>query len=91
MRAIADAIGDPAIERVSVLKSARVGFSTLLTAAIGFHVVTDPCAVLVLLPTQDDCRDYIVSDVSACSRRRPSFASGCQVPRPAPIGRIGTR
>jgi phage terminase large subunit GpA-like protein len=33
MKAIADAIGDPAIERVSVLKSARVGFSTLLTAA----------------------------------------------------------
>jgi phage terminase large subunit GpA-like protein len=28
MKAIADAIGDPAIERVSVLKSARVGFST---------------------------------------------------------------
>jgi phage terminase large subunit GpA-like protein len=50
MRAIADAIGDPAIERVSVLKSARVGFSTLLTATIGYHVVRDPCAVLVLLP-----------------------------------------
>src|SRR5450759_241779 len=63
MRAIADAIGDPAIERVTVIKSARIGFSTVLTAAVAFHVVEDPCPVLVLLPTQDDCRDYIVSDV----------------------------
>jgi hypothetical protein len=46
MRAIADAIGDPAIERVTVLKSARVGFSTVLTGAIGYHVVEDPCPVL---------------------------------------------
>ncbi len=31
---IADAVGDLAVERVSVLKSARIGFSTVLTAAI---------------------------------------------------------
>jgi phage terminase large subunit GpA-like protein len=42
MRAIADAIGDPKVERVSVLKSARVGFSTVITAAIGYHVDADP-------------------------------------------------
>src|SRR5260221_3457385 len=63
MREIADAIGDPAIERVTVIKSARIGYSTVLTAAIAYHVVEDPCPVLVLLPTQDDCRDYVVSDV----------------------------
>jgi phage terminase large subunit GpA-like protein len=63
MRAIADAIGDPAIERVTVLKSARVGFTTLLTGAIAYHVVRDPCPILALLPTQDDCRDYVVSEL----------------------------
>jgi phage terminase large subunit GpA-like protein len=42
MREIADAIGDPAVERVSVLKSARIGFSTVLTAAIAYHVVKGP-------------------------------------------------
>jgi phage terminase large subunit GpA-like protein len=63
MRDIADAIGDPAVERVTVIKSARVGFSTVVTAAIAYHVIEDPCPVLVLLPTQDDCRDYVVSDV----------------------------
>jgi phage terminase large subunit GpA-like protein len=43
MREIADAIGDPAVERVSVLKSARIGFCTVLTAAIAYHVVKDQC------------------------------------------------
>jgi phage terminase large subunit GpA-like protein len=34
MREIANAIGDPTVERVTVLKSARVGFTTLLLGAI---------------------------------------------------------
>ena len=33
-REIADAIGDRAIERVTLVKSARLGFTTLLTGAI---------------------------------------------------------
>lgn len=32
-REIADAIGDPAIERVTLVKPVRVGFTTLLTGA----------------------------------------------------------
>ena len=60
MREIANAIGDPAVERVSVLKSARIGYTTVLTAAIGYHVVADPAPILCLLPTEADCRDYLV-------------------------------
>ena len=41
-RAIADAIADPRIERVSILKSARIGFSTLLVGGIAHYVVRDP-------------------------------------------------
>ena len=35
-RQISDAIGDPEIERVSLVKSVRIGFTTLLSAAVGF-------------------------------------------------------
>jgi Phage terminase large subunit (GpA) len=38
-RAIADAIADPKVERVSVLKSARVGFTTCLVGAIAHYIV----------------------------------------------------
>jgi phage terminase large subunit GpA-like protein len=81
MREIADAIGDPAVERVTVIKSARIGFSTVLTAAIAYHVVRDPCPVLVLLPTQDDCRDYIVSDVERLFDASPRLRNRLSGPK----------
>jgi phage terminase large subunit GpA-like protein len=45
-RGIADAISDPLIERITLVKPARLGFTTLLTAAIGAYVANEPCAVL---------------------------------------------
>ena len=57
-RGIADSIGDPTVERVTVVKAARVGFSALLTAALGNYVANDPAPILVLLPTEADARDY---------------------------------
>ena len=41
---IADAISDPLIERTTLIKSVRCGFTTLLTGAIGSFVANEPCA-----------------------------------------------
>jgi phage terminase large subunit GpA-like protein len=60
---IADAISDPDIEKVSMMKATRLGFSSLLTAAIGYFAVEQPSSILYLLPTEADCRTFIVSDV----------------------------
>ncbi len=62
-REIADAIGDPLVERVTLVKPVRVGFTTLLTSAIASFVANDPAPILCLLPAESDCRDYMVSDV----------------------------
>ncbi len=62
-REIADAIGDPAIERVTLVKPVRVGFTTLLTSAVASSVANEPAPILCLLPAEADCRDYMVSDV----------------------------
>lgn len=62
-REIADAIGDPAVERVTLVKPVRVGFTALLTSAVASFVANDPAPILCLLPAEADCRDYIVSDV----------------------------
>ena len=62
-RDIADAISDAGFERVTLLKPTRVGFTTLLTGAIGAYVANEPSPILVLLPTEADCRDYTVSDI----------------------------
>jgi phage terminase large subunit GpA-like protein len=62
-RDIADAISDPAIERVTLVKPVRVGFTTLLTGALASYVANEPSPILALLPTEADCRDYVVSDI----------------------------
>ena len=73
-RAIADAITDPTIERVTLVKPVRVGFSTLLTGAIASFVANEPSPILVLLPTEADCRDYVVSDIEPIFESTPALA-----------------
>src|SRR5688572_19671441 len=51
-REIADAISDRSIERVTLVKGVRLGFTTLLTGTIGSYVANEPCPVLALLPTE---------------------------------------
>ena len=73
-REIADAIGDPAIERVTLVKPVRVGFTTLLTGALGAYVANDPAPILALLPTEADARDYMVSEIEPIFSASPVLA-----------------
>lgn len=68
-RGIADAMGDPTIERVTVLKAARVGYSTLLAGVVGSYIVNDPSNILALLPREEDCRTLVVGQLD------PTFAA----------------
>lgn len=72
-RGIADAISDPLIERVTVIKSARVGYTTLLTATVGNYVLNEPAPILFVLPTEKDCRDYVVSDMDPIFEASPDL------------------
>lgn len=73
-REIADAIGDPLIERVTLVKPVRVGFTTLLTSAVASFVANDPSPILCVLPTESDCRDYVVSDIEPIFAASPILA-----------------
>lgn len=72
-RDIADAIGDPSLERVTLVKPVRVGFTTLLTSALAGSVANDPSPILCLLPTEADCRDYMVSDIEPIFSASPAL------------------
>jgi phage terminase large subunit GpA-like protein len=80
-RQIADAISDPLLERVTLVKAARVGFTTLLTGAIGSFVANDPAPILVLLPTEADARDYMVSDIEPIFSASPALAKALAADR----------
>jgi phage terminase large subunit GpA-like protein len=68
---ITDAISDPEVERVTLVKSARCGFTTLLSGTVGAYVANEPSQILAVLPTADDCRDYIVSDIEPIFEASP--------------------
>ncbi|MCC8936883.1 phage terminase large subunit family protein [Bradyrhizobium sp. Arg68] len=70
---IADAISDPTIERVTMVKAARLGFTTLLSGAVGAYVANEPSPIMCLLPTDSDCRDYVVSDIEPIFAASPAL------------------
>jgi phage terminase large subunit GpA-like protein len=72
-RGILDAIGDPLIERVSVIKSARTGYTKSLVAAIGATAVNDPCPIGLLMPTDDDTRGIAVDEIDPAFTESPAL------------------
>lgn len=66
---IARSMGNPAVERVSILKSARVGATQLMVAAIGHYALNDPAAQMVVMPSESDARMLMTSIIE------PTFAA----------------
>src|SRR4029079_8255875 len=67
-RGILDAITDPAVERVSVMKSARVGYTKCMNAAIAYYMAQDPCPILVVQPTVEDAEGYSKEEIAPMLR-----------------------
>ncbi|PZX14602.1 phage terminase large subunit family protein [Celeribacter halophilus] len=72
---IADCMGDPRYERVTVVKSVRIGYSMLLASTVASFVSNDPAPILALLPTEADARDFVVSDLEPTFSASPMVAS----------------
>jgi len=67
-RGVMDAITDPAVERVTLMKSARVGFTKMVNAAIGYYMHQDPCPILVVQPTVEDAAGYSKEEIAPMIR-----------------------
>lgn len=68
-REVARSIGDPRVERVTLLKSARVGATQLMVAGIGHFALNDPAPQLVVMPSESDCKMLLASIIE------PTFAA----------------
>ena len=71
---IMDAISDPTVEEVVVMKSARVGYTKVLDNVVGFFIHHDPSPVLVVLPRVEDAEDYSRSEIAPMLRDTPVLA-----------------
>ncbi|GLK67038.1 phage terminase large subunit family protein [Hansschlegelia plantiphila] len=70
---IARSMGARDVERVSILKSARIGYTQLGVAALGNFVANDPGPILVVLPAEQDCRDLMVGNVEPTFAESPAL------------------
>ncbi len=72
-KGLADAIGDPLITRVTIQKSARIGYSSLLVGAIANFIVNDPAQILAVLPVEKDCRRFVVENIEPIFHASPDL------------------
>jgi terminase, large subunit len=58
-----DAITDPSIRQVTIMKSARVGFTRTIDLGVGYYIHQDPSPILMVLPRVEDCEDFSRSEI----------------------------
>ena len=80
-KAIADAMTDPAIERVSVIKGARLGYSTLLAGVVAHFVKADPTSLLAVVPTDDDARNFVLNQIESVFSNSPELRDTIPITR----------
>lgn len=73
-RGIMDAITDPTIDEVIVMKSARVGYTKILDHAVGYFIHQDPSPILVVQPRVEDAEDYSKTEIAPMLRDTPVLA-----------------
>jgi phage terminase large subunit GpA-like protein len=74
-REIMDAFADPKIRIVVVMKSARVGYTLMLMAAIGYYMHQDPTSIMVVQPTVDDAKGFSKESLAPMLRDVPVLAA----------------
>ena len=74
-REILDSITDPEVVQVTVMKSARVGYTLCMSCALGYHIHQDPASVLVVQPTVDDAKEFSKETVAPMLRDVPVLAA----------------
>lgn len=73
-KGIMDAVTDPTLEQITVMKSARVGYTKILNWAIAYHISQDVCSILLVQPTIEDAEGYSKEEIAPMLRDTPALA-----------------
>lgn len=74
-RGMLDAVTDPTVEKISVMKSARVGYTKLMDHAVGYFIHQDPSPILVVQPRVEDAESYSKTEIAPMLRDTPVLAA----------------
>ena len=66
-----DAVTDPKVTQISCMKSARIGWTKILNAAIGYFIHQSPCSILLVQPTIEDSKGYSKEEIAPMLRDCP--------------------
>lgn len=72
---IMDAVTDPSVTEITVMKSARVGFTKILDHIVGYYLHQDPSPILLVQPRVEDAEDYSKTEISPMLRDTPALAA----------------
>src|SRR5471032_2349694 len=70
-----DAVTDPTVEKISVMKSARVGYTKLMDHAVAYFIHQDPSPILVVQPRVEDAESYSKTEIAPMLRDTPVLAA----------------
>ena len=73
-REILDVFSDPEIEYISVMKSARVGYTKILNIVVATCMAETPCNVMVVQPTIADAEGHSTTEIAPMLRDVPALA-----------------
>ncbi|POZ13681.1 terminase [Lelliottia aquatilis] len=76
-----DAITDPTVTKVSVKKSARVGYTKILDHVVGYYLAHDPSPILLVQPRVEDAEDYSKTEIAPMLRDTPVLSAICGRPK----------
>lgn len=69
-----DAVTDPTVTTITVMKSARVGYTKILDHVVGYFLHQDPAPLLIVQPRVEDAEDYSSTEIEPMLRDTPVLA-----------------
>jgi len=70
-KGIMDAYSNPEVEKITLMKSSRIGYTKILNIIVGYHVDKDPCNVLIVQPTVEDAEGHSKDELAPMIRDIP--------------------
>ncbi|WP_229678206.1 phage terminase large subunit family protein [Caldovatus sediminis] len=80
-RGIMDAVSDPDVETVVVMKSAQIGWTEILNNVVGYHIHQDPAPLLVVQPTVEMGESWSKDRLAPMLRDSPALRGRVADPR----------
>jgi len=79
-RGLLEAMVDPRIPELAILKGARVGYTQLLSFATAYFIAHEAASVLIAEPTDDDARDFGKTQIDSMFREMPILSELLRTP-----------